>query len=193
MATPGLFDLWTAVFWLTELRSKFPVIDHWMDFFWDQLLILPAAYQSALWCASTDPGSALRGSPPCRWCLVRTPQQQPWEEGEQPSWRGGGSCLSADEAHLCCSYMSSPTLPHPPPPSPDTPSLRFVFSSFITEFSLESHGWRHRYFLVLLFPSKLSSFISFSHISVLQFFFLTADSFAHLNKVSIETSEKINQ
>lgn len=74
------------------------------------LLILPAAYQSAPWCGSTDPGSALRGSPAGRWCLVGTPQQQPWEEGEQPSWRGGGSCLSADEAHLCCSYMSSPTL-----------------------------------------------------------------------------------
>lgn len=110
MATPGISDLWTVVFWLTELRSMFPVCDHWMDLFWDQLLILPAAYQSAPWCGSTDPGSALRGSPPGRWCLVGTPQQQPWEEGAQPSWRGGGSCLSADEAHLCCSYMSSPTL-----------------------------------------------------------------------------------
>lgn len=153
-----------------------------MDLFWDRLLILPAGYPSAPWCGSTDPGSAPQGSPPCRWCLVGTPQQQPRGGGEQPSWRGG-SCLSADGAHLCCSYMSSP-------PSTDTPSLRFVFFSFITEFSLESHSWCHGYFLVLLFPSKSSFFIYWSHFSFLRFFFLLADSFNHFNKVLIETSGK---
>lgn len=55
-------------------------------------------------------------------------------------------------------------LPHPP-------SLHFVFFSFITEFSLESHSWCHRYFLVLLFPPKCSFFISSSHFSSLLFFF----------------------
>lgn len=145
----GVLADWAQI----EASDMFPVIDHWMDLFWGPLVILPAAHPSAPWCGSTDPGSALRGAPPCRWCLVGTPQQQPWGEGERLSWRGGGSCLSEME-------LISAALICPPPPSTDTPSLRFVFSSFITEFSLESHGWRHRYFLVLFFPSKCSFFIS---------------------------------
>lgn len=187
MATPGLFDLWTEVFWLTELRSKRLI----------RFLLLTTEWISfgVRWWSYRQPIHQLPGAAP------QIPDQPCGEllpAGDASLGRHSNSHEEREsgrpeeeEGHAWVRWSSSLlllyVLPHPPPTLPRSAlfsplsSLNFPWNLTADVTATSSSSF---------FLQNVHSLYHFFPFSFLRCFFLSADSFNHFNKALIETSGK---
>lgn len=115
------------IWWIDRsLAQPVTVIDQ-------QILILPAVYRSAVWCCSTNPGSAWKESPARRRHLDPSPWRHRAAEAEQTSLWGGETSSTAEVELLVAALIP------PPLPPPSSPLCQYSLAPLVSFLSLLHH------------------------------------------------------